>query len=61
MSASPRIPRLAAILGLAVTMNLGAGRAIGQEVKHAIWTGVGYTYVRTNIIPGCNCMALQLL
>ena len=45
-------------LATALVLTAGASMASAQE-KHSLSVGVDYTYVRTNILPGCNCVSLQ--
>jgi peptidoglycan-associated lipoprotein len=45
-------------LGTGLLLALGTTLASAQS-SHPVSVGASYTYVRTNILPGCNCFSLN--
>ena len=50
--------RLGTLLAMGVCF-LAFSFPVAAQSAHPISLGAGYTYVRTNILPGCNCTSLQ--
>lgn len=40
------------------SLTVGSTFAVAQE-RHQILVGADYSYVKTNILPGCNCVSLN--
>lgn len=45
-------------LGAAAVIAMSAVAAAAQD-SHAVSVGANYTYVRTNVMPGCSCFSLN--
>ncbi len=53
-----RIPILTLMLLAGAAMPVPAQQAPDAQ-RHAVDLGLSYTYLRSNILPGCNCVSLQ--
>jgi hypothetical protein len=51
--------RLKALLVLTAALVLSAARFSPAQQQHSLSVGVNYTYVRTNLVPDCDCFALN--
>jgi len=51
--------RLKALFVLAAVLGLFGARPSMAQQERSLSVGLGYTYVRTNLVPGCNCFGLQ--
>jgi hypothetical protein len=58
MPVSHRSMRSRALL-VTMTMLLGLSHAASAQTERSLSVGGGYTFVRTNVLPGCNCVGLQ--
>jgi len=43
----------------AAALVLFGARTVAAQQNHSISIGVNYTYVHTNLLPGCNCFGLS--
>jgi outer membrane immunogenic protein len=51
--------RLRALIGSAMALALFASRPSAAQQDHPLSIGANYTYVRTNVVPGCNCVSMN--
>ena len=51
--------RLKALFVLAAVLVLFGARPSAAQQNRSISVGVNYTYMRTNVVPDCNCFGLQ--
>jgi len=51
--------RLKALFALAAVLVLFGMRSSAAQQQHSLSVGVNYTYVRTNLVPNCNCFGLN--
>jgi len=51
--------RLKALFVLAAVLVLFGARPSAAQQEHSLSVGLNYTYVRTNLVPDCDCFALN--
>lgn len=51
--------RLKALFLSSIALALSCEQLLSAQQPHSISVGANYTYVRTNLLPGCNCFGLQ--
>jgi len=51
--------KLSALIVSATPLSFFASRPATAQQDHALSIGANYTYVRTNVVPGCDCLGMN--
>jgi hypothetical protein len=51
--------RFRALIVSAIALAFFASRPSAAQQEHPLSIGANYTYVRTNVVPGCNCFSMN--
>jgi outer membrane immunogenic protein len=51
--------KLSALIVSAIALAFFASRPSAAQQEHPLSIGANYTYVRTNVVPGCDCFSMN--